>query len=149
MIPEETVDALVADPLVMIASDGVPLVNGMGHPRGVGTFARVLGRYVRDRQALTLMDALRKMTLLPAERLRARVPAMARKGRLSPGADADITVFDPARIIDRATYEDPAQPSAGIVHVLVHGVPVVRDKVVVERVLPGQPVRAVLARPSR
>ena len=134
-VPEEAVRLALADPMVMIASDGI-LDNGKGHPRAAGTYARVLGRYVRDERALTLMDALRKMTLLPADRL-----GMKNKGRLAPGADADITVFDPARVRDRATFEDPAQASEGIVHVLVNGTFVVRDGEVQTGVMPGRAVR--------
>ena len=74
-----------------------------------GTFAHILGHYVRDRQALTLIDALRKMTLLPAKRLEQVSPQMADKGRLRIGADADLTIFDPVRVIDRATYDAPDQ----------------------------------------
>lgn len=141
LIPEAMVDSLVAHPGVMIASDGVPIVNGRGHPRGVGTYARILGRYVRERSALGLMEALRKMSYLPAERVRGAAPSMARKGRIRVGADADITVFDPDRVIDRATFEDPAQASEGIPHVLVAGVFVVRDGRLVEGVAPGRAVR--------
>ncbi|MGQ0735506.1 MAG: amidohydrolase family protein [Acidobacteriota bacterium] len=136
---EEVVRGAVADPLTMIASDG-----GASHPRGAGTFAKVLGRYVREEKVLSLMDALRKMTLDPAERLRARVPAMASKGRVKVGADADLTLFDPAMVIDTATFEAPTRTSAGITHVLVGGTPVVRDGRIVLGALPGQPVRAGL-----
>lgn len=141
MIPEATVDALVAHPGIIIASDGVPIIDGRGHPRGVGTFARVLGRFVREKKALSLMDALRKMSYLPAERLRGAVPEMARKGRIRIGADADLVVFDPERVIDRATFDNPAQASLGIPDVLVNGVFVVRDGKLVDGVLPGRPVR--------
>jgi N-acyl-D-aspartate/D-glutamate deacylase len=141
MIPEATVDALVAHPGVMIASDGVPIIDGRGHPRGVGTYARVLGRFVREKKALPLMEALRKMSYLPAERLRGAVPEMARKGRIKVDADADLVVFDPDQVIDRATFDNPAQPSLGIPHVLVNGVFVVRDGKLVDGVLPGRPVR--------
>jgi cytosine/adenosine deaminase-related metal-dependent hydrolase len=142
MIPEKTVDFLMARPDVMIASDALPVVNGRGHPRGSGTFARVLGRYVREKGLASLMDAVRRMTLLPAERVRGAAPRMARKGRLRVGADADVVVFDPATVVDRATFEDPARASAGIEHVLVGGVFVVRDGRVVEGVTPGKAVRA-------
>ncbi len=131
-IPEDVVKLAMASPLVAIASDGI-LENGKGHPRAAGTFSRVLGRYVREQHALTLMEALRKMTLAPSERL--GVPT---KGRIALGADADITVFDPARVIDRATYENPAQYSVGMMDVLVNGVPVVRDGALLPGATPGR-----------
>lgn len=139
-IPEEISRLAVADPRVMIASDGL-IENRKGHPRGVGTFARVLGLYVRQQNALSLMDAIRKMSLLPAQRLEKVVPAMRAKGRIKIGADADIVVFDPATVIDRATFEQPALYSEGIRHVLVGGVFVVRDEKIVEGVKPGKAVR--------
>jgi len=126
---------------VMIASDGLPAMTGGEHPRGAGTFARVLGRYVREKQALTLMDALRKMTLAPAQRLELVAPMMKCKGRLGEGMDADITVFDPNRVIDRATFQSPAQVSEGIAHVLVNGVFVLRAGQLVEGVFPGRAIR--------
>lgn len=135
---EEVVTLAVGHPLTMIASDGSLL-----HPRGSGTFARVLGRYVREQRALALVDALRKMTIMPARRLEKLIPAMQRKGRLAVGADADITVFDPERVIDQATYEKPATASSGIRHVLVAGIPVVRDGQL-QDVLPGRPVRGTI-----
>jgi dihydroorotase len=140
-IPPEALRAALMHPDVMIASDAMRLINGEGHPRGIGTNARVLGRYVRDEKLLSLPDAIRKMTLLPARRLEAWVPQMRSKGRLKVGADADITIFDPARIIDRATYEKPDQASLGIVHVLVNGISVVRNSALVASVAPGQAIR--------
>jgi dihydroorotase len=134
-IPEEVVRLAIANPLTMIASDGI-LDNGKGHPRAAGTYARVLGRYVREQHALSLMDALRKMTVMPADRL-----GMRTKGRIAVGADADITVFDAARVIDRATFENPAQYSVGIQDVLVNGNFVVRGGELVDGVAPGLPVR--------
>ena len=136
-IPDSTVRQALADSLVMVASDGI---SPNGHPRLAGTHARVLGRYARDFGALSLQDAVRKMTLLPARRLERVVPGMRAKGRVQVGADADLTVFDAARVVDRATYERPAQFSAGIVHVLVHGVFVVRNGESVA-VRPGRPIR--------
>ena len=117
--------AAVTSPLTMIASDGF-ITDGVGHPRSAGTFARVLGRYVREEGALGLMEALAKFTIRPARRLETRIPAMARKGRIAVGADADITIFDPDLVLDRATYGD-LQPSRGIPFVIVNGVPVVAD----------------------
>jgi dihydroorotase len=134
-IPEDVVKLAIANPLVMIASDGI-LENGKGHPRAAGTYTRVLGRYVREEHVLTLMEALRKMTIAPANRL-----GVASKGRIAVGADADISVFDAARVQDRATFENPAQYSEGMVDVLVNGVPVVRDGKLVDGVAPGRGVR--------
>lgn len=142
MIPEVAVRAALSHPQVMVGSDGVPLTNGGGHPRGVGTYARVLGHYVREEKTLDLMTALRKISLMVAQRLEAFVPAMKTKGRIKVGADADVTVFDPSRVIDRATYEKPAQFSQGVRHVIVNGTFVVRDEQLVPGVTPGRPIRA-------
>lgn len=141
VIPAREMEYAVAHPSVIIASDGTPFVDGRAHPRGAGSFARVLGRYVREHRTLSLMNALRKMTLMPAKRLEGVVPSMRGKGRVSVGADADLTVFDPARVIDRATFAEPARPSAGIPFVLVNGQFVVRDGNLVEGVMPGRAVR--------
>jgi dihydroorotase len=140
---EPMVAAAIASPLTIVASDAY-WQNGTGHPRTTGTFSRVLGRYVREGRALTLMNAIRKMTIMPARRLEARVPAMRQKGRLSTGADADITIFDAATVMDRSTYREPALPPVGIRHVLVHGVSVVADGRPVEGVAPGRAVRAAV-----
>ena len=123
-----------------MASDGV-ISNGRGHPRGAGTFARVLGRYVREQRVLSLPEAIRKMTLMPAQRLERSVPAMARKGRLQRGADADIVVFDPASVIDRATFAEPDQRSTGMRYVMVAGSVVVSDGELREGVKAGRPIR--------
>ncbi|HKK08450.1 MAG TPA: amidohydrolase family protein [Gemmatimonadota bacterium] len=117
---EEQTRAAVASPLAMIASDGF-IVDGRGHPRTSGTYSKVLGRYVRDRGLLALPEAVARMTIMPARRLEARAPAFARKGRLREGMDADITLFDPGKVLDRSTYEDPAEPAAGIPYVIVGG----------------------------
>jgi dihydroorotase len=144
MIPESAADQAYRDPHVMVAADaGLDFINGRvtGHPRGAGTHARVLGRYVRERHVISLMDGVRKLSLLPAQRLEQVAPMMKRKGRVQVGADADLTIFDPARVTDRATFEEPGQPSAGIVDVLVNGVFVVRGEKLVGGATPGRAVR--------
>jgi N-acyl-D-aspartate/D-glutamate deacylase len=138
---EAMVAIAINSPLTMIASDSY-WENGTGHPRTTGTYSKVLGRFVRDARSLTLMDAIRKMTLMPAQRLEPRVAAMKTKGRLRVGADADITVFDAARVIDRSTYRQPSLPPVGIRHVIVNGVAVVRDERLVDSVAPGRGIRA-------
>ena len=138
---DDMVRAAIAHPMVMIASDGI-IENGKGHPRGAGTYARVLGKYVREDKALGLMDAVRKSSLMPAQRLEQMAPAMRQKGRLSVGADADIAVFDPGRVIDKATFENAAQYSEGFRYVLVEGTFVVRDGTLQHGVAPGQAIRA-------
>ena len=142
---EEQTRAAVVSPLTMIASDGF-IVNGRGHPRTSGSYSKVLGTYVREEKALSMMDAIRKMTLMPAQRLEARVPAMAQKGRIKVGVDADLTIFDPATVIDRSTYEDATIPAAGIPYVIVGG-QVVVDSGKVTAARPGKAVRAPLRTP--
>jgi N-acyl-D-aspartate/D-glutamate deacylase len=145
MIPEEAARTAVANPIVMIASDGMPLTGAKVHPRGQGTYSRVLGHYVREEKALDLMTALRKMTFMPAQRLEKRAPVFSNKGRIRVGADADITVFDPDRIIDKATFDEPLQPSEGIHFVFVNGVAVLKDSKLVDGVFPGKGARAPLS----
>jgi N-acyl-D-aspartate/D-glutamate deacylase len=138
---EQMVTAAITSPLTIIASDAY-WQNGTGHPRTTGTFARVLGRYVREAHALSLMDAIRKITVMPARRLEVRVPSMRQKGRLQIGADADITIFDAATVLDRSTYREPSLPPIGIQHVLVNGVSVVTNGQAVDGVTPGKAIRA-------
>ena len=128
---QEVVDAVIAHPLASIASDGE-----MGHPRNAGTYCQILARYVRNLRTVSSMDAIRKMSLMPAQRLGNR-----RKGRIQEGADADIVVFDPATVTDRATYEHPNEHSTGMRYVLVNGVPVIDKGAVVQGVYPGAAIR--------
>jgi len=134
-IPEDIVKIAMGDPTVMIASDGI-LDHGKGHPRAAGSYARVLGRYVREEHALSLIDALAKMSLMPANLLR-----LSNKGRLQVGADADITIFNPAAVKDRATFENPAQYSEGIPYVMVGGVWTVKNGELQKDVFPGKGIR--------
>src|SRR5438094_1902858 len=151
---EQMVVVAITSPLTIIASDAY-WQDGTGHPRTTGAYARVLSRYVdalrppspegRGGQGvrLSLMDAIRKMTLMAAQRLEARVPAMRQKGRLRVGVDADITIFDPVTVMDRSTYEEPSLAPVGIQHVIVNGVSVVANGQAVEGVAPGKAVRGV------
>ena len=120
MSPEDVELPLQAD-FVMVGSDAILDRPHNNHPRSTGCFSRVLGHYVRGRGVLDLPTALAKMTIQPARLLERRCPGLRRKGRLGVGADADITVFDPATVIDRSTIADPAQESAGIHWVVVEG----------------------------
>jgi N-acyl-D-aspartate/D-glutamate deacylase len=130
---QEIVDKVIENPLVMIASDGAE-----GHPRNAGTYSRVLAQYVREKGTLTLMEALRKMTLMPAEMLERSTPAAQRKGRLQEGPDADIVVFDPQTITDRATFQKPMEPSVGVHFLVVGGTLLIDDGNIVPDVFPGR-----------
>jgi N-acyl-D-aspartate/D-glutamate deacylase len=132
MIPDEVVDAIVAHPLVAIASDGLSL-----HPRGAGTHARVLARYVRKQGTITLNEAIRKLSLLPAQRLEGAMPGARRMGRIQKGARADIVVFDAQTIQDRATLRAPTEASVGVRFLVVSGTLVVDEGQVVDGVAPG------------
>ncbi len=132
---QEVVDAVIPNPLVMIASDGIA-----SHPRNAGTFARVIALYVREKKTLTLMEALRKMTLMPAQMLERSTPAAHQKGRLQEGADADIVVFDPQTIADRSTFEKPMEPSVGVHYLLVGGTPLIDEEKLVPDTYPGRAI---------
>ena len=132
---QEMVDATIPNPLIMIASDGAD-----GHPRNAGTYSRVLAQYVREKKTVSLMDALRKMTLMPAQVLEQSTPSARRKGRLQEGADADIVVFDPATISDRATFEKPMEVSVGVRELLVGGTLLIDDGKLVADVYPGRAI---------
>ncbi|MDX1934958.1 MAG: D-aminoacylase [Capsulimonadales bacterium] len=136
---EENVRLGLRQPWVKVSTDAAGLdptqQTTPGHPRGFGTYPRVLGKYVREEQALTWEDAIRKMTSSVADRLR-----LKQRGLLKEGYFADVVVFDPATVADRATFTDPHRFSVGIEHVFVNGVPVVRDSVPTNA-LPGRTLR--------
>jgi N-acyl-D-amino-acid deacylase len=138
---EADVVRILKHPYAMIETDGDPLGfdDGFPHPRSYGSFPRVLGRYVREQKVLTLEEAIRKMTSMPADRY-----GQAQRGRIAEGAFADITVFDPERIIDRADFNDPHQYPVGIRHVVINGVPVIQGGAMTGA-MPGTPLKG----PSR
>jgi hypothetical protein len=135
---QEADDAAIVNPLVMIASDGAP-----GHPRNAGTYSRVLARYVRSQRSLTLMDAIRKMTLMPAQRLERSTEEAHKLGRMQEGAAADVVVFNADEIQDHSTYAKPNEPSTGVRYLLVGGVLAVENGALVPNVFPG---RAIMGR---
>jgi N-acyl-D-aspartate/D-glutamate deacylase len=131
--PESVVQAIMPNPLVIVASDGA-----LGHPRNSGTYSRILAHYVRDLGSITLMDALRKMSLMPAQRMEKATATARYKGRLQEGADADVVVFDPRTILDHATYKAPLEPSSGMRFVIVNGVVLIDKGALVPNSFPGK-----------
>lgn len=138
MMKPEWIKRGLAHPVTMIGSDGMPYAPG-AHPRTAGTYSRILGKYVREEKVLDLPTAIKKMTLMPAQRLEGIAPMMRRKGRLQIGTDADITIFDPKKIIDKADFKGLAY-SAGITHVFVNGVLMLSDGELSEGIFPGRAV---------
>ena len=127
-VKEEDVETIARHPYIAVGSDGSslstegPLAEGRPHPRNFGCFPRFLSRYQREKGLVSLEEAIRKMTSLPASRL-----GLSRRGRLAPGYAADIAVFDAMKVKDTATFEQPFSYPEGVLHVLVNGVPVVKD----------------------
>jgi hypothetical protein len=139
MMKPEWIKTGITYPGVMIASDGMPY-SALAHPRTAGTFSRVLGKYVREEKALSLNEAIEKMTLLPAKRLEKSSPMMRYKGRIQIGADADITIFNPETVSDQASFDQGLKFSTGIEHVLVNGILVLKNGETVNNVFAGKPV---------
>jgi len=120
-IPDEDIVAALKSPFVMIGSDAILGSGFNNHPRASGAFSRTIGVYARERHVISLLDAIGKMTILPARRLENKCSGMKKKGRISVGADADITIFDYNKIADRSTVEHPEYQSTGIEYVIVDG----------------------------
>jgi N-acyl-D-aspartate/D-glutamate deacylase len=137
----ENVDPVLRNSLVMVASDGEE-----GHPRNAGTFCRILARYVRSQGTLTLMDAIRKMSLMPAQVLERSTPSARLKGRLQEAADADVVIFDLQTVTDRATYQHPSETSLGVEYLLVGGAVLVEKGKLIEGVFPGKAVLGEMKR---
>jgi N-acyl-D-amino-acid deacylase len=116
IIDEADIEANLRHPLMMVGSDGIPDLKGRPHPRLFGTFPRVLSHYVRDRHDLPLEEAVRRMTSLSCDRF-----GLVDRGRIAEGRHADLVVFDPDRVTDTATYDDPKQEPVGIDWVVVNG----------------------------
>ena len=128
IMSEDDVKLAMRQPWIGVGSDGSalaiegPLRAGVPHPRNFGTFPRVLGKYVREEQVISLEEAIRKMTSLPAATL-----GLADRGSIAPGKWADLVIFDPATVADRATFEEPFQYPVGIDMVIVNGQVVLED----------------------
>lgn len=136
LLDEADVERIVCDPGVAVITDAVPHTHtGKPHPRGFGTYPKVLGRYVREKGLITMEEAIRKMTSLPAQRFNLKT-----KGLLREGFDADVTIFDPKTIIDRATYQDPRVKPSGIEYVIVNGAIVLSGNEFTEE-RPGRVIR--------
>lgn len=140
-IKPEEIEMAVRSPMGIVTSDGGGLDNGKGHPRSVGTFARFLRIYVREQKLISLMEGLKRITVMPAQRLEGSVPRMKKKGRLQEGSDADIAIFDPQQIRERATYKEPALRSEGVQFVIVNGILTLNKGQVAAGIAPGQWLR--------
>ncbi len=155
---ENLLDKSVLFPGGAIASDAMPYIdkntgeqvnsnvwplneNSFSHPRSAGTFAKLLSHWVRERKALTLSEAIEKASLIPAKILEKSVPQMTKKGRIQVGMDADIIVFNPETVQDRATFTEPYHPSVGMVYVLVNGAMVIEKNNLNTTLFSGQAVR--------
>ncbi len=139
-MPVDELQMLLKDPHTMIGSDTIIEPGHNNHPRGAGTYSRVFGKYVREEQVLSMMDAIKKTSYYPAKRMESAAPSMHYKGRIEVGADADITIFDPNTIIDKSTVEAPGTHSVGVEYVLVNGVVVKNKDGLVNVEKPGKPI---------
>ncbi len=141
-MPEEELIMALKDPYIMIGSDTIIEPSGNNHPRGAGTYGRLFGKYVREKKVLSTMDAIKKVSYLPAKRMESVAPQMRYKGRIEIGSDADITIFEPETIIDKSTVKDTNLPSIGVEYVIINGVMVKNKNGIVEGVSPGKPIRS-------
>ncbi|GFN31315.1 amidohydrolase family protein [Paenibacillus xylaniclasticus] len=148
-IPPEDIEESIKPDYVMIGSDAILEPGLNNHPRASGTFARTIGLYARDKGVISLMDAIAKTSLLPAQRLEKQAPVLKKKGRIAKGMDADIVVFDYDTIIDQSTVEHPELYSSGIHYVLIGGQPVLDNGKLNKRIRIGEPVKSQFERVSQ
>ena len=138
---QDIVDIAVKSDITMIATDGY-IKNGKGHPRTTGSYSMVLSKYVREQKTISLIDAISKMSFMPAKRLENIVPNMKNKGRIKLGADADLVVFNLNKIINKSTYSNPTAISEGIIHLIVNGNLVIENEIIDSSSNSGKPIRA-------
>lgn len=141
-MPEEELIMTLMEPDIMIGSDTIIEPSLNNHPRGAGTYSRIFGKYVREKKILSTMDAIKKVSYLPAKRMESAVPSMKYKGRIEVGSDADITIFNPDTIIDKSTVKDTAAPSVGVEYVIINGIIVKNKDGIVQGVNPGKPIKS-------
>lgn len=141
-MPESELISLLKNPTTMIGSDTIIEPSLNNHPRGAGTYSRVFGKYVREENVLSIMDAIKKVSYFPAKRMESAAPSMNFKGRLEVGSHADITIFNPETIIDKSTVKDTAKPSVGVEYVLVNGTLVKNPDGLIKGTRPGQPIQS-------
>ena len=144
-IPPGDIDLAMTAPFMMIGSDAILERPHNNHPRSTGSFSRTIAEYSRNKRLATLSEALAMMTIRPANLLGLSSPQMRRKGRMQIGADADVTAFDPVRIVDNSTIENPAQESTGVQYVFVNGTEVRNPEGNITSNLPGVAIRSALA----
>lgn len=140
LLEEQWVDDAVTDSITMIASDGGDFTP-LGHPRSSGTFCKILRKYVREEGRITLMDAIKKMSLMPAQVLETVVPEMKKRGRIQVGCKADLLLFDPEEIRDNATYEKGFAKSSGVQYLWVNGNLLISEAKLIPDVFPGKAIR--------
>ena len=139
-MPESELIMLLQNPDTMIGSDTIIEPDYNNHPRGAGSYSRVFGKYVREEKVLSIMDAIKKVSYLPAKRMESSAPSMRYKGRIEVGSDADITIFNPNTIIDKSTVQYSGAPSVGIEYVIINGEIVKNLDGIVSGVHPGKPI---------
>jgi N-acyl-D-aspartate/D-glutamate deacylase len=144
-IPPGDIDLAMTAPFMMIGSDAILERPHNNHPRSTGSFSRTIAEYSRNKGLVTLSEALAMMTIRPANLLGLSSPQMRRKGRMQIGADADVTAFDPVRIVDNSTIENPAQESTGVQYVFVNGTEVRNPEGNITSNLPGVAIRSAFA----